>query len=911
LRSNFLTAFVLIVSVLISPGASQAQNRLYDRILRKPEAKSKVVLEGNVHPFARPRYDQGRVDASFRMERITMMFKPTDAQQSELDKLVEEQQNPASPNYHKWLTPEEFGDRFGLSPNDVSQIVSWLKAQGFSVNEIARTRRWVAFSGQARQVESAFQTTMHMYTVEGKSFYANATDPVIPAAFADVVSGFRSLHNFPLNPRPRVRHVDATSPDFTSSVTGNHYLVPADFATIYDLGSLYAAGFDGTGQKIAVMGQTNVQVSDVSAFRAASGLPANDPQVVIVPGSSDPGIVNGDVEEAALDLEWSGAVGRNAQIIFVTSKNGVFDSLQYTISQNLAPVISISYGSCEKNFTAQEASSIAALAQQANAQGMTIVASSGDSGATDCENTSAKIATQGLAVDIPASIPYVTAVGGSEFHEVTTSWSASSNASNNGSALSYIPEVVWNDTATAGSLSAGGGGRSIYFSKPSWQTGAGVPNDGARDVPDISLNASGRHDGYLICSLGSCVNGFRSSNGGLLVVGGTSAGAPAFAGVVAIINQLSNSSQGNVNPALYALAATSPAVFHDITSGGNQVPCQAGSPSCPSGGSIGYSAGVGYDQASGLGSVDIANLVTAWVPGATPTTPAPNSNPTPAPTPTPAPAPTPTPTPAPISTPAPTTPQPISSLPPSTGVPQPITVVEQGNVQSGYAVITPNANSPAPTPTVTFGMVKGGLVQAQAGVLPMPLMTDASFFVDVVPGIGRDLGVAIVNPSSSPNWVTLTLRDQTGTVAGAPTTILLQAQQQLAKFVTQLLPSTSTGSAFRGSIELQSSTPFAVLGLRFSGSDFSTLPVTATASTSSGTAIILPQFAMAGGWATEIALTNKSSSVAQGQIDIYDSSGNPMSVAMNGVTQSTFLYSIPPNGSFMLAPRDVNGQSPF
>jgi hypothetical protein len=826
------------------------------------------------------------------MERITMIFKPTDAQQSELDRLVEDQQNPASPGYHKWLSPDEFADRFGLTQMDVDHVTSWLQAQGFTVNEAARTRRWVAFSGQVRQVESAFQTTIHQYSIEGHTFYGNATDPLIPAALADVVSGFRALNNFRLDPRPHVKYVDA-SPQFTSSITGNHYLAPADFAAIYDLGSLYASGFDGTGQKIAVMGQTNIQLSDIRAFRAASGLSPNDPQVVIVPGSSDPGLVNGDVDEASLDVEWAGAVARNAQIVFVTSKNGVFDALQYTINQNLAPVISISYGSCEANFSPQEARSMAALTQQANAQGITIVAASGDSGAADCESSSARIASKGLSVDIPASLPYVTGVGGSEFRETSSTPWSTTNDSGNGSALSYIPEVVWNDTTSAGTLTAGGGGRSRYFAKPGWQTGAGVPNDNARDVPDVSLNASGGHDGYLICSLGSCVNGFRSSNGGLVVVGGTSAGAPAFSGVIAIINQLSNSIQGNVNPTLYAFAASAPSAFHDITSGGNQVPCLTGTPDCPSGGSIGYAAGVGYDQASGLGSVDIANLLSAWVPATT----VPNSS-------------TSSSDQAPISTPVPAS-QPISTLPPSTAVPLPISGVEQGTVKSGYAVVTPASNSPAPTPTVTFGMVKNGLVQAQAGVIPMPSMTDASLFVDVVPPIGRDLGVAIVNPSSGANSVTLTLRDQNGVIAGVPATILIQPQQQLAKFVTELLPPTTTGGAFRGTLELQSSTPFAVLGLRFTGIDFSTLPVTGTAASTSSAATVLPQFAMAGGWATQIALVNKSHDTAQGTIGILDNTGNPMTVTMNGVTQSTFLYSIPPGGVFMLTPLDANGQSPF
>jgi len=284
-----------------------------------------------------------------------MVFKPEDEQETGLNTLLEEQQDPLSPNYQKWLSPEEFADRFGLSPNDVSEIVSWLHSHGFTVDEVARTRRWVSFTGTAEQVESAFQTRIHEYSVEGENFYANSIDPAVPPAFANVILGFRSLNNFRMKPRPNLRRVDAAArPQFTSSVTGYHYLTPADFATIYDLGPLYAAGFDGAGQKIAVMGQTDIQLSDIRAFRSASGLPANDSQVVFVPGSGNPGIVGGDVSEASLDIEWAGAIARNAQIVFVVSRNGVFDSLQYTIDQNLAPVVSISYGSCEQNFTSNQ-----------------------------------------------------------------------------------------------------------------------------------------------------------------------------------------------------------------------------------------------------------------------------------------------------------------------------------------------------------------------------------------------------------------------------------------------------------------------------------------------------------------------------------------------------------------------------
>jgi len=830
-----------------------------------------------------------------------MVFKPEDEQETGLNTLLEEQQDPLSPNYQKWLSPEEFADRFGLSPNDVSEIVSWLHSHGFTVDEVARTRRWVSFTGTAEQVESAFQTRIHEYSVEGENFYANSIDPAVPPAFANVILGFRSLNNFRMKPRPNLRRVDAAArPQFTSSVTGYHYLTPADFATIYDLGPLYAAGFDGAGQKIAVMGQTDIQLSDIRAFRSASGLPANDSQVVFVPGSGNPGIVGGDVSEASLDIEWAGAIARNAQIVFVVSRNGVFDSLQYTIDQNLAPVVSISYGSCEQNFTSNQIALLAALGQQANAQGITIVAASGDTGAADCEAPRSTIATRGLAVDIPASLPSVTGLGGTEFRETNNSSWAEANDPSYGSALSYIPEIAWNDTAAAGVLSAGGGGRSIYFSKPAWQAAPGVPNDNTRDVPDISLSASGGHDGYLMCSLGRCVNGFRSSSGALTVVGGTSAGAPAFAGIVAIINQVSRSSQGNINPKLYSLTTSAPAVFHDITSGGNQVPCRTGTADCPSGGSIGYSAGAGYDQSSGIGSVDAANLVAAWVPG---TVPASTGNPIPAPAPVPG------------ST------SPASNL--LATPPLPISAVEQGTVHSGYAVITPDPNSAAPQTTVTFGSVSGGAVQSQAGIVPMPLMTDALMFLDVIPVIGGNLGIAIANPSPTTNYVTLTLRDETGTVAGTAVTVALLPEEQLAKFISELLPS-AVGVAFRGTLKLQSSTPFAVLGLRFAGSECSTLSVTGTVistgvparslangSVGGAAAIFIPQFAMSGAWATQFALINNSGTTAKGRIDIFDQSGNPRPVTLNGVTQSTFSYTIPPGGVFTLAPRDANGQSPF
>ena len=594
-----------------------------NRIVRPIETRQVQPVRGNVHPFARAEFDEGAVAGSMMLHRMALTFRPSAAQQADLEALLDEQQNPLSPYYHQWLTPERYADRFGLSQDDIAQVSAWLQSQGFTVDETALSRTYVAFSGTAAQVESAFATAIHRFTVSGEPHYANVSDPVLPSSLAQVVISLHGLNDFRPKPRGGVGRT-SLRPRFTSSISGSHFLAPDDFATIYDLKPLYNSGIDGTGQKLAVMGQTDLILPDIATFRTVSGLPANTPTVVLVPGSADPGVVNGDIMEANLDIQWAGAVARNATIIYVNSNNGAFDSLFYAVSQNLAPVLSISYGDCEPNFSSSEINSLVAMGQQANAQGQTIVGPSGDSGAADCDyprtpTSVVRSATHGLAVDVPAALPYVTVAGGTSFNEGTgIYWSANNNA-NNGSALSYIPETAWNDTAFEiappqnGSLAATGGGVSKLFAKPSWQTGTGVPNDGQRDVPDISFSSSFDHDGYLVCSQGSCVNGYRASDTTLFVVGGTSAGVPVFAGIVALINQQMNAAQGNVNPRLYQLAGTSTDAFHDITSGDNKVPCTVGSPNCPSGGgSIGYSAGVGYDPVTGLGSVDAFNLVTEW-----------------------------------------------------------------------------------------------------------------------------------------------------------------------------------------------------------------------------------------------------------------------------------------------------------
>jgi subtilase family serine protease len=581
------------------------------------------VVRGHIHRLAQARFDRGQVGELFQMNYVMMMFNQTAEQQDALNSLLKEQQDPSSPNYHRWLTPEEFGDRFGMSADELNTVTTWLQERGFTLHELPPSRNWVAFTGTARQMREAFHLQIHEYFVNGETHYAAANEPLLPPEFAGRVLGFRSLHNF----RAKSRLV---RPKFTDT-TGLHAVAPDDFATIYNVHAVYNSSVTGAGQQIAVLGQTDIQLQDIRAFRAASGLPASDPQVILVPGSTDPGLSSSDIDEASLDIEWAGAIARNASILYVNSDDVLGKSLPYAVSQNLAPVISVSYGDCEANWTIADRNTLTAVAQQANAQGITISVASGDAGAADCDGDfpTRFTARLGLSVDLPGALPYVTAVGGTEFNEPGNVWTpdqnfggflgkgntiywTTSNNGTNGSALSYIPEIAWNDTLFDGHLVSTGGGRSTLFSKPSWQVAPGVPNDSARDVPDVSFNASVDIDPYLMCSQGSCVNGFRASDSSLNVVGGTSVGAPAFAGIVALINQATNSRQGNVNPTLYGIAVTTPAVFHDVLQSGNQVPCRASSPDCPASGFLGYTAAPGFDLTTGLGSINVSKLLQVW-----------------------------------------------------------------------------------------------------------------------------------------------------------------------------------------------------------------------------------------------------------------------------------------------------------
>ena len=628
-------AFVTL-AILLLTSFSSAQDSHQLRILRPVDNRSVVQLRGTVSPRARAELDRGPAAGAMPMQQMTMMFSRTAEQQAALDRLLTEQQDRASTNYHKWLTPEEFGDRFGLAEQDVNQVASWLRSQGFAVDEIARSRTWISFSGIAAQVDAAFHTSIHNYVIDGSTHYAANTEPSIPASFSGVVAAISGLHNFSPRAQSRVRRA---GPRLTSSLSGNHYIAPGDFGTIYNLpdyaNGVFQPGNDGTGQTIGIVGQTtntasngittSAFASDNATFRSVSQLPAGS--LTITPVGSPNTFTSGEADEAALDIQWSGAIAPNAAIIFAYSNNALTTSLQFLVNQNRASVISISYGDCETDFNSSDYTTIEGYLVQANAQGQTVFAAAGDDGAADCDGTAqnpATIATHGLAVDYPASSQHVTAMGGTEFSSDSTAtpangvapsqtyWNSSSDPNDTSvSAFAYIPEMVWNDTATLGQNVAGGGGVSNHFGKPSWQTGTGVPADGHRDVPDLSLNSSSNHDGIIICSQGSCQTGYRrNSDQTFTVIGGTSAAAPAFAGIAALANQRLGARQGNLNPQIYSLAATAPWAFTDVTKGDNKVPCQIGTADCSSS-PIGYQAAAGYDLATGWGSVDASGFLNA------------------------------------------------------------------------------------------------------------------------------------------------------------------------------------------------------------------------------------------------------------------------------------------------------------
>src|SRR6266404_4121225 len=701
-KASLRCVVLLFGAILAFPfGRAAAQTtNIPARIAQAVDERNLVVLPGNVHPLARLEFDEGAVADAQPLQRMLLLLQRSPDQEAALRKLLDDQQSKASPNYHSWLTPDQFGEQFGPADADIQAVTQWLTSQGFTDIKVGPGRTVIEFSGNVAQVRNAFHTQIHGFVVNNEERMANASDPQIPAALARVVAGVVSLHNFPRKSHARVlgqfrRTIGRAGLEplftFPNPFNGRNFygLGPGDFATIYNSKPLIAAGNDGTGQTIAIVGETNLNVQDVQQFRTMFGLPANFDASNVILNGEDPGITSfGEEGEADLDVEWSGAAAPGATIKFVLSAStpasaGIDLSALYIVEHNLAGVMSESYGACEKDLGSAGNAFYNSLWEQAAAQGITVLLSSGDGGTAGCDDfNSQQVATQGLAVSGLASTPFNVSVGGTDFDQVNN-WAAYWNPTNDPtgtSAKSYIPEIPWNENCAQISLTgcgasapngsvnivAGSGGASSIYGKPKWQMGvAGMPNDNHRDQPDISLFASPGFDGtgYVYCQSDQTISGSPTcdlnANNGVLnfgIVGGTSASAPAFAGIMALVNQkqatVANPAprQGNANSVLYALAKKSGAsctssvteaagcVFNDVTKGNsflptglpgvgtNSVPCQGGSLNCSvsTTGSRGvlvdpshttteaWTATAGYDMTTGLGTVNANNLATNW-----------------------------------------------------------------------------------------------------------------------------------------------------------------------------------------------------------------------------------------------------------------------------------------------------------
>jgi len=670
IRSLFvgmLVAFGCVLGVAFS-GTANAQevtnNSQPARITEPVDESILVSIKGNIHPLAQTRFDQGVAPESAPTGRVLLVLRRSAARQASLNEYLAALQDRSSPNYHHWLTPTQFGAAYGVGPSDLQTVQSWLQGHGFKIEETPQGRNVIAFSGTIGQLESAFNTSIHSFQINGEHHFANVNDPKIPAALAPVIQGIAHLNDFhpkPLSMRGSTGIYDSSTmtikPDFTlfSGTTPLLYTDPADAATIYDtpnaaLNPAYTGTtYDGAGVNIGIVGDSNVSLTDITNYRVAflgeTLSTANIPTVVI--DGNDPG-QNGDQPEGLLDNEIAGGLAPKAKIYFYISSNtdlqsGLFDAIFRAIGDNTVSILNISFGECEADMGTSGNAAILEANEQAAAQGISVVVSSGDSGSATCDSSGSAAAQYGLAVNGLASTPYNIAVGGTDFDTLLHAFATYVDAADSGSApyyrtaLKYIPENPWNDSTRVNTMIAdnealllqgstnviaAGGGSSAVYSKPAFQT-ALTPNDSARDVPDVSfLAANGLYfASWVVCadspdygpdcqtSNGQFVDGARFSG-----YGGTSTAAPAFAGMLALVEQRIGSRLGQADYVLYQLASSTYAsVFHDITVGDNSVYCQGGSTDCSGNNFMtGYNAGTGYDQASGLGSIDVANLVANW-----------------------------------------------------------------------------------------------------------------------------------------------------------------------------------------------------------------------------------------------------------------------------------------------------------
>lgn len=681
----FRSPCVLLVITAFAACSVFAQTPPRSRIAQPIDEQVRVTLKGNVHPQAKPRYDRGAVADSFPVERMLLLLQRSPERETALGAFLQDAHTQGSPSYHKWLTPERFGELYGLDDSEIAAVTAWLQGHGFSVARVTKGKTAVEFSGTAGQVREAFRTEMHAYFVNGEEHHANNIDPEIPAALAHVVAGITPMNDFRPQPQVKVlgrvlynRKTHEAVPQWTTNNSPPALaLAPGDFAVQYDLAPLYSAGVNGRGITIGIIGSSNVYPDVVANYRSFFGLPLGTLNIII--DGRDPGpsatVDRGNPAEVEsfLDVELSGAVAPGATINLYTAADttvqpGLLLAAQRAVDDDIAAVLSTSYGQCEQDIGSSGNQFWAALWQQAAAQGQTSLVSSGDSGSAGCDNFRVpQVAQRGLAVSGFTSTPWNISVGGTDFFyasyngsaaaltaELATYWNMTPTgiATPATSLLKPIPEQPWSQAfgldlynrgvydPSAPTIVGGGGGASSCssgvqasdgsfasctkgYAKPAWQVGKGVPADGLRDLPDVSLFAADGENAsfYPICLPGEGCTGLNPASSEISAIGGTSASSPAMAGIMALVNQ-KYGRQGQANFILYPLATQHPSVFHDITIGSNNAPCQQGTTDCTVStladntkgfDTLGhYYAGPGYDQAIGLGSVDANLLVKYW-----------------------------------------------------------------------------------------------------------------------------------------------------------------------------------------------------------------------------------------------------------------------------------------------------------
>ena len=552
---------------------------------------------------------EGPAPAGMKLERMLLLLSPSAAQEQALATELGTLENPSSPHYHQWLTPASFAAAYSNSASDVAAVSAWLESQGFEVAALPAGRGWIEFSGTVAQVETAFQTQISSINTASGTRALLVQGISVPAALAPVVQGLVSLDGAISTPALTTpQPIAVSAAELAAETSPNHAeaLTPQLTAQILHLDALHSAGVNGIGESIAIAARSNVNSQDIADFRSAFKLPANP--ITVAPNGPDPGATS-DQAAATLAASWAGAAAPGAQIILVpaastSATDGLDLSLAAIVDQALAHTIAVDYSECEAALGQSHQAFYNALYRQAAAEGIAVIAAAGDSGPSACHLAGSDTAvSSGYGVNALASTEWDTAVGVVAFGA-------------GGPAAGMSALTAWSPLSAMDPAYAGGGGSSTVYPAPIWQpipkeSQQGIDGTGSHNrlLPDVALPTA--MDAGVNHGLAFCLGESTASSGCSLVrSGGSSAATAIFAGVAGLVAQ-KYGAQGNLTPNLYALGRRS-GTYEDVLQGSAQLKCVAGSPGCGAMGLIGYTAGTGYDLATGLGAVNAQELVKNW-----------------------------------------------------------------------------------------------------------------------------------------------------------------------------------------------------------------------------------------------------------------------------------------------------------